>query len=128
MDGSFRLEELTSKNIIKYEKIITLITEYKGEYLQLKEYGKNEILDYIISKFDKRCKFNLVFTWDESFLLILKLYRDIDFRGASALEIKSIKQEFNSYRDIEKVLEEMKNNGMLEIESRGDLYQIRFKA
>ena len=126
LDGSFTLEQLTSKNINKYKKIISLIEKYKNEYLQLKQYSKSDILDYVISKYDKRHNYSTNFLWDGTLILTLKLYRDIEFKGASALEIKSIKEEFNSYRDMEWQLEELKNKGLIEIESRGDLNQIRF--
>lgn len=128
LEGNYKLEELTSKNVDKYNKIIELINTYKESFLELNKAEQTTIFKYILSKLDKRVKFNTVYENNNVLSLLLKLYRDIEFTGATALEISNIEKEFNNYHEIERQLEEMKVEGYFEIESRGDLFQIRFSA
>mgnify|MGYP001019020213 CR=1 FL=1 len=68
-------------------------------------------------------------------LCVIILYRDIHYTGATALNIDEVCNANNSPGRIfildehimRKRLERLKNKGMINIESRGDLDQIRFK-
>lgn len=126
--GDYKLEELTSKNVKKYNRIVKLLSTYKEEFLNLNNSNQETIIKYIISKLDQRVKFNTKYEENNVLNLLFKLYRDIDFAGATALEIEAIKKEFNNYNGIERQVEEMKIEGYFEIESRGDLFQIRFST
>ena len=127
-----KLTDFTSKNLVKYNKVINLLTEYKDQYLSYSRYYQEIIFKYIISKLDKRVKFVFDYMENDKLTLLFKLFRDIDFTGASALEIKEIQKEFQTEyytnREIERLLEDMKNNDFIEIESRADLNQIRFST
>lgn len=127
LEGSFSLERLTSKNIKKYSKIIELLSNYKKEFLTFSTNIQDAIIQYILSKLDKRYKFKVDYVENEELLILLKLYRDIEFKGATSLEITNIINEFRYMKLLNIQFEEMKNERMINIESRANLNQIRFK-
>lgn len=146
------MNQLDSADQVARENLLTLFEDLKddlSDYTYKHHIGKEIriILDAYINQ--RLAKLNLleenngIYTVhrnsdipDLIFLSTIILYRDIKYPGATAIDIKDICTAKNSPGKIfildeyfiRKKLESLKNTGVISIESRGDLDQIRFRA
>ena len=118
-------EDFQQKELKRYTKIKNIIPT---EYYNLDYSGdKNEVLRYLETKTDKRVKNHFMNPNAETFYVMLIAFRNIEWHGATALEVREIKKEFKQMesRDIEKLIQELHQKRIITWECRADLNQIR---
>ena len=120
-------EDFEKKELKRYTKIrnILPITDYQSlEYPE----ERTKLIEYLATKTDKRIKISECYISPNTFYTILKVFRDIEFPGASALEVKEIKKEFSflPYGEVEELIQKLHSKNIVNWESRADLNQIRF--
>jgi len=120
-------EDFQQKELKRYIKIKNILPL---EYYSLNcSEDKNQVLNYLVTKIDKRVKSNQLFPNVKSFYIMLIAFRNLEWTGATSLELKEIKKEFKqlSSREIENLIEDLHKKRIITWESRADLNQIRFK-
>ena len=119
-------EDFQQKELKRYIKIKNILPpEY---YLLNYSEDKNQVLNYLATKIDKRVKNNQLSPNVKSFYVMLVTFRNLEWTGATALEVKEIKKEFKqlSSREIENLIENLHKERIITWESRANLNQIRF--